>query len=268
MIEPSARHRIEGSPPWLRRHRMVWIAPAHHARVAAEIPDRPLRGIVANGLAAGWPVVVRQQTREDIRLGVQDEIAFDMLAVGMPLPPAQGKGRVALSVAREWIARTAPPPLLAAAIPHLPEPRRAGLLRLEQRANAIGLALRVYGSVAWEALTGCRYLTPESDVDLLWQPTTVRQLRAAIAMLSAWESNSGIRADGEILFGDDDAVAWREWARGESACVGHECGTAATRVLVKALSGPRLEEREKVLACLPCSEISSCAVVCGDMAGA
>ena len=218
-------------PPWLRRHHLVWIAPAHYASVAAEIPDRALRGAAANWLAAGWPVVVCQQSNGRVRVARKARIT-----VGMPLPLAQGKRRVALSIAPEWIAGTAPPQLLRDAIPRLPEPRRAALMRLDQRASALGLALRLYGSVAWEALTGRSYLAPESDVDLLMQPTTAKQLAAAIAMLCAWEVESGIRADGEILFGDDDAVAWREWMSG-----GHRWESASARVLVKAVYGPRLE---------------------------
>ena len=165
----------------------------------------------------------------------------------------QAKRRVALSIAPEWIADTAPPLLLADAIPRLPEPRRAAFMRLDQRADALGLALRVYGSVAWEALTGRSYLTRESDVDLLWQATTAKQLAAAIAMFAAWEVESGIRADGEILFGDDDAVAWREWMSR-----GRRWENASARVLVKSVCGPRLEAGAKLLAALRECEMASC----------
>ena len=165
----------------------------------------------------------------------------------------QAKRRVALSIAPEWIARTAPPPLLADVIPRLPETRRAALKQLDQRADALGLALRVYGSIAWAALTGRPYLTPGSDVDLLLQPTTAKQLASAITMLATWEAESGVRADGEILFGDDDAVAWREWMAD-----GRRWESASGHVLVKAVGGPRLEARANLLTALRECEMTSC----------
>ena len=72
-------------------------------------------------------------------------------------------------------------------------------------------------------------------------------------MLAAWEVESGIRADGEILFGDDDAVAWREWMYG-----GRRGDIASARVLVKAVFGPRLEAGAKLLAGLRECEMASC----------
>ena len=250
MLEPLPCPTVEIRPPsWLRRHHLLWIAPAHHAAVGAEVPDAALRGAVASGLAAGWPVVVCQQSNGR---GQRDSQA--RVAVGMPLPLAQGKRRVAILIAPEWIADTAAPPFLRDVIPCLPESRRAALVRLVQRADAIDLALRVYGSVAWEALTGRAYLTPASDIDLLLQPSTRGQLAAAIAMLATWEAETGVRADGEILFGDDDAVAWREWM-----CGGRQWKSPSTRVLVKAASGPRLATRGKLLASLPGPEVAAVA---------
>jgi len=249
MAEPQSRHPIAGpEPAWLRRHRLLWVAPAHHDAVGAEIPDASLRKTVANWLAADRPLVVRQQTDAHARDGQRTRVA-----VGMPLPRAQGKQRAAFAVAPEWIAHTAPPPFLRDALSRLPESWSAPLLRLVQRADAIDLVLRVFGSVAWESLTGSSYLTPESDVDLLWQPSTRNQLAAAIATLAAWETESGLRADGEILFGDDDAVSWREWMHGDQ-----DKKIASTRVLVKALSGPRLEARAELLASLPTCDTAVC----------
>ena len=250
MTEPAALGRSNAHPPrWLRRHRLLWIAPEHHAAVGAEISGTSLRSTVVNSLAAGWPVVVRQQAPEHER-----DRPNHRVAVGMPLPPTQRKQRVALSVAPEWIADTAPPPLLRAVLVGLPQSRRPGLLRLVQRADTIDLELRVYGSVAWEALTGRSYLTPTSDIDLLWQPSTPEQLAAAIAMLAAWEAESGVRVDGEIVFGDDDSVAWREWM-GD----GPLREKPSTRVLVKAVFGPRLEARGKLLASLARPEVEALA---------
>jgi len=236
-------------PLGLRRHHLLWIARPHHDALSAQIPDRSLRVIVADWLAAGWPLVVRQQSTAQVRFG-----PLDRVAVGMPLALAEGRRRIALMVKPQSIERSAPPPLLRDVIPRLPQSRRATLSQLAQRTDSIELAVRVYGSMAWEALTGCTYLTPHSDIDLLWQPSTPSQLAAAIAILASWETESGVRADGEILFGDDDAVGWREWMRAG----GWSDGDRSGRVLVKALYGPRLESPGRLIARLPTSETERC----------
>ena len=248
---PAAGGPVVG-PPWLHRHHLLWIARPHHDAVSAGIPDRSLRSIVADWLAAGWPLVVCQQSTGQVCYG-----PLERVAVGMPLPLAQGRRRISLMVAPQSIAGSAPPPLLHDVIPRLPQSRRAALLQLARRTDSIELAVRVYGSMAWEALTGCAYLTPHSDIDLLCQPSTPKQLATAIAMLARWEAESGVRADGEILFGDDDAVAWREWMREER----RSDEDHSARVLVKAASGPRLESPCSLLARLSTRETESCSGV-------
>ena len=251
MNESPAARPAMGSP-CLRRHQLLWIARSHHDALSAEIPDRSLRSIVADWLAAGWPLVVRQQSTSQVRVG-----SLDRVAVGMPLPLAEGRRRIGLMVASQSIEGSAPPPLLRDVIPRLPQWRRPALLHLAQHFDSIELAVRVYGSMAWEALTGCAYLTPHSDIDLLWQPSTPSQLAAAIAMLARWEAESGVRADGEILFGNDDAVGWREWMRAER----RSDDDHSAQVLVKALSGPRLEPPVRLIARLPTCETETCPAV-------
>ena len=162
--------------------------------------------------------------------------------MGMPLPPSQGKLRLAFSVLPEWIIRTAPPLELAEAIPHLPLAWRAPLQQLIRGAEAIDIGFRVYGSAAWEALTGVPYLAFRSDLDLLWQSTSEAQIDAGVALLSAWETQTGFVADGEICFGDDAAVAWREWSNWRQA------PGITHRILMKTLRGAELVAPSDVIA--------------------
>jgi len=76
----------------------------------------------------------------------------------------------------------------------------------------------------------------------VWQPADTAQLRAGIGVLQRWESETGLAADGEILFGDDAAVAWREWHR---VTQGND---PASRVLVKTLRGSQLVAPGELLA--------------------
>jgi len=102
--------------------------------------------------------------------------------------------------------------LLADAIAHAPAVWQTSLAELDRAAKDIDIELRVFGSLAWEALSGMRYLTPDSDIDLLWHPRSDAQLQQGIALLAHWEQSSGISADGEVVFGGNSAVSWREWA--------------------------------------------------------
>lgn len=214
----------------LRRHWLVWVAQAFHPMLGAQVTDLTLRDIASRFLAANWPLVM---CRQGIAAG-ELAGAHTPIALGMPLPPAQGKHRIAFAVPPATIARTAPPPVLADLIPRLPLVWRAPLRQLVRGSEAIGIELRVFGSAAWEGLAGSGYLTPASDIDLLWRPIDAAQVAAGIALLREWEANTGLVADGEILFGDDAAVAWREWPVDQPPQGG------AHRVLVKTLRGPQL----------------------------
>jgi phosphoribosyl-dephospho-CoA transferase len=225
----------------LRRHHLVWVAPDHHPALAGAVTDPALREAVAALLAAGSPLVVRRQPPLD----GASSASSPTLALGMPLPPAQGRQRLAFAVPATAIVRGSPPPRLADAIPNLRTAWRAPLTDLACEAQAAGIELRLFGSAAWEALTGRPYLTENSDIDLIWRPVDADEIDAGIALLLAWESDSGLSADGEILFGDDAAVAWREWARIAEAREG------AQRVLVKTLYGPRICAAPELTAQLP-----------------
>lgn len=186
------------------RHTLIWIRPECRPVVAAQINDDEMRQYAETWLAADRPLVVaRQACGED---------SSDTIAVGLALPPALGKRRIAFSVDRGDIARDTQPLLLAEAVAHAPAAWQPALAGLHDAAINIGIELRVFGSLAWQALSGIQYLTPQSDIDLLWHPQSHAQLRQGIALLARWEQNSGLRADGEVLFGGSSAVSWREWA--------------------------------------------------------
>jgi len=204
----------------LHRHDVVWLEAGPDDRIGLDPADEDVRSRVREWIVARRPFVVRQQGAQVLRTGP--------VALGLPLPPNADKRRIALTVHRRMIRRVSRAPALADVVPHAPWHWRPPLARLHRRAEAIGITFRVFGSAAWQALTGVAYVTDASDVDLLWHPATPAQLTEGVAILDAWQRDSGIPADGEIIFGDDDAVAWREWRRhGDHA-----------HVLVKRLDGP------------------------------
>lgn len=226
------------------RHTLVWIRPECRAAVAAQIADVSMQGQVAAWLAEDRPLVVaRQPVIDNDSAGVgagragtesaeaareqnfnrgrgpllQDRFLIgsgiaDTIAVGLALPPAQGKRRIALSVASHDIVRYSAPLLLADALAHAPIEWQSALAELDAAAMGTGIELRVFGSLAWQALNGIQYVTPHSDIDLLWHARSLAQLQQGIELLANWELASSLRADGEVLFGGGSAVSWREWA--------------------------------------------------------
>jgi phosphoribosyl-dephospho-CoA transferase len=149
----------------------------------------------------------------------------------VPLPPDEGKQRLALRAPRAWLLRQAPLPALDAVLSAAPEAWRPALSTLQHDASQLGLQPRVYGALAWQALTGLPYLHAHSDVDLLWDIDRPDQADVIAALLLRWEMRFGLRADGECRLPDGTAFSWREYAGG------------AARLLIKTDDDARLVAR-------------------------
>jgi phosphoribosyl-dephospho-CoA transferase len=225
------------------------VRPEYRATICAQQANAAKRNAAARFLAADFPLVMGRQSLPGRGFGA----AMQFIAAGIPLPPALGKHRLAFAVPVGAIVRTAPPFALADVVPRLQEAWRVPLQKLLDSAQALGIALHVFGSAAFDALTGHAYLTPQSDIDLLWQPRNAGQIAAGLALFADWERRTARRLDGEILFGADHAVSWREWMETDG-------GGPTQRVLVKTLAGPALWERRALLARL--AGIETDAVAC------
>lgn len=166
----------------------------------------------------------------------------DTVSLGLPLPPAMGKRRIAFNTATESIVRSTAPPTLAHVRPHAPYEWRKDLALLARMAQAKDLDLRVFGSLAWQALTGLPYVTAYSDADLFVCLRDRVMLRHAIEILAGWERQTARRADAELWFPGERAVAWREW---------RDLSSDAGRVLVKTRSSVVLLRASVVSGALP-----------------
>lgn len=218
------------------RHALVWLKPISPDQSACVVCAPEARAVFDRWLVRGWPLVVRRyQPGDDPQL----------LPLGIALPPQQGKQRIGVSIPPANVREVRPPLALRDAIFAAPEDWRHDLLRLERQLSALDLVPRVYGSLAWQALTGQGYFTEHSDVDLLLQPVSHGQLEQLIATLLAWESETGRSADGEVLLSAGRAVAWREMAQG------------AARVLTKNAHGFELMPAQDLLTALFAEEAVS-----------
>lgn len=231
--------------PW-HRHDLVWVTTAHCA-IAAEATDGAAARDVMDAavaddaadrtLIAAWidgrrPFVVRWQ---DL-----DFKARNGLAVGLPLPPSQGKRRVALEVPLSSIERSSAPLALHDTVDSAPPGWREPLSQLHRLGVAAGVEFRVFGSLAWQALTGLAYVTEHSDLDLCWRPRSASHLDTLCELLVSWQHATGIAVDGEIVFDDDHSVSWREW----------QFRRTQASVLVKRLHGPVMRTPSSLLAML------------------
>ena len=202
-----------------RRHHFVWLA--------SDTVAQDENVLAAQWFERGLPAVVAR--RDSV-------LRSDELNLGVSLPVEQGRSRIALKVPLASIQRIAPPPRLRDVAESAPVVWCAAFRELVGRAVDIGVEFRVYGSFAWEHLTKLRYVLDSSDVDLLWAPSSHRQLESGLMLLSSWESAWGLKADGEIVLPDGASVAWRELL------------TAPIRVVVKHSAHVSLLDRAAALA--------------------
>lgn len=222
------------------RHDLVWLTSRGWERVreAAPIDALDALGLWRDG---GWPAVVRR---------AETALAAGEVAIGFALPPRRGGGpkgvkggklRVGCRVDLSDIGRRTRALPLVGALDAVPAGWREGLATLEREAAEAGIGLAVYGSVALEALTGQRYLTPASDIDLLLQPLSRAQLTAGLALLA--RHAAALPLDGEVVFADGRAVAWKELRAAFESAPG-------TRVLAKGLERIALVPPEELIATL------------------
>ncbi|MEN6647075.1 malonate decarboxylase holo-[acyl-carrier-protein] synthase [Stenotrophomonas hibiscicola] len=199
------------------RHMLVWLS-AHadwRADVAAQEPR------LAAWFAQGLPAMVARRAADD---------PDPRLRLGVPLPPGEGKLRLALRVPQQDVQRLQLPPALDAVLTRgVPTDWQRALHALASVAPA-----RVFGAFAWQHLSGLPYVHACSDIDLLWQVESLTQADALAARLNAWEHAHARRVDGELCLPDGGAVNWREFA-GDSR-----------QVLVKRLAGAALDVRERL----------------------
>ncbi|MBD8643267.1 malonate decarboxylase holo-[acyl-carrier-protein] synthase [Stenotrophomonas sp. CFBP 13724] len=189
----------------MHRHDLVWIDPQATWTTLSPQAEPRLRA----WMQARLPLVVAR--RDPAVDGAQ-------LRLGVPLPLDEGRQRLSLRIEREAVIRHAPPPRLTEVIEALSAPWRPALQALQHRCAAQALSPRVFGSHAWQAITGRDYLHAGSDLDLLWQVDGPRQASQVCRLLQDWEALHGLRADGELVFDAAQAVNWREYA-GEAAQV-------------------------------------------------
>lgn len=160
-----------------RRHAFVRLAENAWREATPESGDI---NVLREWIAAGRPLIVRRPCLSD-----DGQEVF----LGLALP---GKKRMAFRVSVASVQSIEPPPVWD-----------------DEAVRCPGFVFRLYGSRAWELLTGLSYVTPESDLDLL----------VDIDSLAGWGGflSAGLRlpaqprVDLEVIFRGDASFSWREY---------------------------------------------------------
>ena len=189
----------------LPRHSLVWLEPSGWQRVHASTTQHgvPIRDALARWQAADWPLVVRRAAPAQLA---------GQVAIGIALPPDSPHGtgpRIGAIVEAGDIRRSSAPLMLANVLAQAPAHWRAALLALHLEWSEALPPLQVYGSLAWQHLTGMPFLRESSDIDLLFTPADRHALARGVSLLCTHAAS--LPLDGEIVFPSGAAVAWKEW---------------------------------------------------------
>ena len=216
-------------PMALHRQQLVRLSVDGWAHVLQAPWDADARACLALWAERGLPLVVtRQPPPHD-----------DALATGLPAPSRFRRRRLAVAVAPRDVLFLDEFPTVQAVTRQLPRGLAPAWRALSAALAANDCAARVYGGYGWQALTRLAYVHAQSDLDLLL-PVSSNAQADEVAHTLASAPWAGPRLDGELLFADGAAVAWRELRD-------HRQGRVA-QVLVKRLRGVALERFDAGLA--------------------
>ncbi len=90
-----------------------------------------------------------------------------------------------------------------------------------------------FGSLMWQHQTGLPYLSPRSDLDVLWPVPSGFDVISLVSSIAELQRRAPMPIDGEIVLPDGAAVNWRELWMARRA-------VDRPSVLVKTMEGVRL----------------------------
>lgn len=198
----------------MRRHDLVYLQPDAAFATPCAAPGDASWQAARQWIAGGRPLVAARQPA-----------AGGPLLLGLSLPARLQRKRLSLSVDRSTIAAIRPPLALADCLSRLPAGQAAVLARLAAQAAACSARLGVYGSLAWEVLSGERYRHADSDIDLICDIDNAGQFAAMLPALRQAAAALPCRLDGELRFPGGNAAAWQE--------IAGQLGQPGAQILVK-----------------------------------
>jgi phosphoribosyl-dephospho-CoA transferase len=207
----------------IERHQMVQVDPAAWTSALSTLQQGAEGTVVSEWAMRGWPLIGRRAACEDVE---------GLVPLGLPLPPSLGRHRLMFRLPPEVIRERRQPPLLAACGVIAPADWRTTIDEL----LAVDADVRCFGSLAWQWLTGLPYLTPTSDLDLLWTVRNAREANTMVERIAPVADRAPMHVDGELLLPSGRGVQWREWA------------SDTPDVMAKSMDGVAMVRREALFA--------------------
>lgn len=167
-----------------------------------ELPENPDGVLIARWLEAGRPAIVR---RPGIAFGGEG------VHCGIPLPAENGKRRIAFIAPMSSIMSHSGLPELEKCLRLLPQERQLQLSELLDSCRNGNFNPEVFGSLAWQHLTGLNYLHEDSDIDLRFRVRDSRELERLAAILRGFRQPCAELCDIEVELWNGMAFSWREF---------------------------------------------------------
>lgn len=216
--------------PPLRRHQLADLNTAGWREILDRDWDAASRACLQHWADYTLPLVVTRQAPPSPE-------RHEHIWLGLATPTCWGRRPLALQAAPAHVASLREFPALAQVLQELPRGAQAPLRQLDAALHAQGCRAHAYGSAGWQQLTRLAYLHDRSDLDLWLAIDNAEQADTVTGLLH--QCASTMRLDGELMFPDGSAVAWREWAAWRAG--------RCRQVLVKRLHGATLEDATPTL---------------------
>lgn len=181
----------------LVRNQLRCVDSAGWALIEAHEWDAQAHTIFSHWRTHQLPLVVCRQSAETLP---------DHVCMGLPSPQQWSRRRVALTVCLDHLTAHADFPTLAQVVQA--NHWGSAVIELSDAITQLGAKAHVYGSHGWQWLTELTYLHETSDLDL---SMTVNSWEMASQLVQRLANTSiHCRVDGEIVFPQGKAIAWRE----------------------------------------------------------
>jgi phosphoribosyl-dephospho-CoA transferase len=203
----------------LQRNQLVWLTGSAWEALLTRASDAQTTDLLRHWHVHHLPLVVCRQ-----RAGAVDGGA----SLGLPAPAQWNRRKLALEAMPGDVAKVGHFPLLRQISWDASDAEQLGSLL--QHMEALGVALQVYGSYGWQHISALPCVRGASDLDLLAPVPDLATAAQVTWLLQGLALHC--RVDGEIVFPNGWAVAWREYAQ--------LIGGSVAQVLVKDRAGVQL----------------------------
>jgi malonate decarboxylase holo-[acyl-carrier-protein] synthase len=184
----------------MKRHDLVWLDKTYCKSNEYLINSFSDESIILNWIEKNNPFVVTRQLDNNT----------ENINLAFLLPLEEDKKRVGIIVNKKIISKHSHPMKLSSVLLKIEKKWHSPLKELVTSFLSFDMDLFVFGSSMWESVIEKKYMTENSDVDLLWSPNSYSQLEVGLTILKEWMNKYPLKIDGEVEFPCESACSWKE----------------------------------------------------------